>query len=669
MHSNRLLVILFLFATQSLAQSTQPAFTDPANRLKTLSQQARQFLDRQQPDSAWQFALKPGLLLLKQLPEQDSAHRVIRQLTGTYYYQRRAFANAIREWTTAVRLSALAADTARQIRSRYELSMVYANLGLNQQSIDESLKNLRLYASQDKPRNWSSTYAMLAVNYEQLGDYRNEEHYTRLALHYARLDWVNDPGWPVLLEAEWHTQHNRHQAAIGQFRRFIQIQARRYSRENVTSCQLQLAQSLQKSGQPDQARQVTKQAIEAAHTDGELTAEAEGYSLLATLYGQRGQPQDALRAARQSVALTWQSGHIVLRPAALKTLANAQERAGQYRVALQTFRQLQQLTDSLSRANKVEVIEATQAIFDVEQKDSQIKLLSKNLIINELEKNQQWLLGWIIIGSLVMGVAITVFFLRRSNRQKRKIETQAAQLAELNGVKDRLFSIVSHDLRGPVMSLKQSLDRLETSTSTAHTLPELPRFRQSVNAVAALTDNVLCWALSQMGGLRTRPQPVGLPELVQDVLALYQETIRQKNIDLIISDIGPDQGLAMVLADENQAEIAIRNIVQNALKFSPVGGTLTLSIESQGQALSLVIMDDGPGFDWQPHQTSTTRASTNSTGLGLTVVEDLMERNGGRLQISRRTDGPMGTVARLTWPVEQRKLNRSERNLVIVEQV
>ncbi len=637
---------------QSLAQPTRPALTDPASRVKALSQQAQQLLDRQQLDSAWRYALKPGLALLTKLTESDSAHRVIRQLTATYYHRHRDFASAIRELNTLVRLNQAAKDTAQLIKSRYRLSVIYSNLGLNQQAIAQSFATLRLLANGDKPMEQSAAYSILMVNYQELGDSVRSAHYAGLTAQYARLNRNQNPGWSLLLEAEKNGDAKKYALAIRQLRQFIRIQAQRHTRENVTYSQLKIAEYHKQANQTDQARGVVEKAIESARQDHELTAESEGYNLLADLLLQQGKPAKAIRAARQSVALAGQSGHIVLRPDALKTLAKAQEYAGQYQNALQTVHQLQHLTDSLHTANKIEVIAATQAVFNVEQKDSQIKLLNQNLIIKELEKEQQWLLGWVIIGSLFMGVTITVFFLRRSNRQKHEIATQAAQLAELNGMKDRLFSIVSHDLRGPVMSLQQSLDRLETASSA--TQPDaLPRFRQSVNAVAALTDNVLCWALSQMGGLRTRPQTVALTDLVADVLALYQETIRQKNIDFIMPDEHAGEAPPLVLADENQAEIAIRNIVQNALKFSPTGSRLTVSFEQQVNQVSLLVADEGPGFEWQSGNTGTTRASSNSTGLGLTVVEDLMRRNGGELQISRRMAGTTGTVVRLTWPAPE----------------
>jgi signal transduction histidine kinase len=139
---------------------------------------------------------------------------------------------------------------------------------------------------------------------------------------------------------------------------------------------------------------------------------------------------------------------------------------------------------------------------------------------------------------------------------------------------------------------------------------------------------------------------------VQEVLALYQETIHQKNLHVVF---GPETDTPLILADENHTEIALRNIIQNAIKFSPNNGQLTFSVEPTEKFVTLTVADNGPGFDWQPGHASrgqtTTRASQNSTGLGLTVVEDLMQRNGGSLQISRQTDGVSGTVARLTWVV------------------
>jgi two-component system, sensor histidine kinase and response regulator len=261
---------------------------------------------------------------------------------------------------------------------------------------------------------------------------------------------------------------------------------------------------------------------------------------------------------------------------------------------------------------------------------------------------------------LLLGVGVVGVFWyqarqrgRLLTRQNIEIEAQAAQLAELNDLKDKLFSMVSHDLRGPVTSLLQSIDRLETAS--LNTVAEaLPRFRQSVSVVAGLTENLLCWSLAQMDGLHTRPQAFDLRDVLTEVLALYQEPFRQKQLTTtVLPDATPPTN-RRVLADENQTEIAIRNIVQNALKFSPVGGQLTFCIEQTQDRLTLLVTDEGPGFRWEPTGTGAdklqTRSSQSGTGLGLVLVEELMRLNGGSVQITPRPE-QVGTVVRLTWPL------------------
>jgi signal transduction histidine kinase len=169
--------------------------------------------------------------------------------------------------------------------------------------------------------------------------------------------------------------------------------------------------------------------------------------------------------------------------------------------------------------------------------------------------------------------------------------------------------------------------------------------------------------LAQLGGLRTRPQPFPLYDSLTDVLALYAEPIRQKRIQVRLPIAEPaiaafgsvalDSDAVSIVADEHQTDIVLRNVVQNAIKFSPESGTLTFETQQAGEYVTLLIADEGPGFDWTPNPTgqlaSPTRPSQTSTGLGLTVVEELMRHNGGSLSITKRPNAP-GTLVRLTWP-------------------
>jgi signal transduction histidine kinase len=660
MNRNFLLITLFLFSFGSLAQATKPVANDPARQLQTLSQQARQFIDRQQADSAWQQAIKPGLPLLKQVPDTALVSRLFRREMASIFMEQRKFQEAIKTVKPLLIQCRQVGDKLMEGIVRVILCRAYHNLGMLQECITEALYNINLFQQLPNHDILSLSYTALARAYQESSDTVRAMRYNDLGVQHGKLAGrTNIRIVSFLNDGITLVSKKKYRKAIQSYKTVLRITQEDKTLDHYTATGfVGLAQAFEADKQLNEAVKMAKMGILKARLYNDTEAEIEALLIISSVEVSLGNNKASLAAATDALKLTYTGAPPIARLLALETYSQAQERVGNTAAALKATRQLAALTDSLNQINKAEAIATAETRFGVQAKNATIGLLNKNAALRQQQSRQEQQTAGIVIGFLVLGIGIVGLFwyqARKTGRilqgQKTEIEAQAAQLAEVNGIKDQLFSIVSHDLRGPVMNLQQSLDRLETAPAA---LAELPRFRESVNAVASLTDNMLCWALGQMGGLRTRPQAVALSDIVSDVLGLYQETIHLKNINLIINDKPAGKPDPLVLTDENQAEIAIRNIVQNALKFSPVGGTLTLWVEQYGSDVGLLITDDGPGFDWQPGESSpgqtATRASTNSTGLGLTVVEDLMRRNGGELQIARRQDGP-GTVARLTWPL------------------
>ena len=267
---------------------------------------------------------------------------------------------------------------------------------------------------------------------------------------------------------------------------------------------------------------------------------------------------------------------------------------------------------------------------EMARKETQIRQLAGQ------QQRQQILLAGVSVVALL--ATAFVLLLRRSHR---RIERQRAELSQINATKNRLFSVVSHDLRGPVLTLRQSLDRLDRVPPAAR--PEaMERLRQSVNGLVLLTDNLLLYALAELDGLTTHLRPVGLAPLLANVLNLYREPIREKQLTVTGWPLPANVPDWPLLADETQAEIALRNVWQNAVKFSPVGGQLMVSIDEQARQITVQITDQGPGFSWPP----PAEIAPTGTGLGLQVVQDLMARNNGSLRVD---PGPTGTTVSLTW--------------------
>jgi signal transduction histidine kinase len=289
-----------------------------------------------------------------------------------------------------------------------------------------------------------------------------------------------------------------------------------------------------------------------------------------------------------------------------------------------------------SRDSRLQMTQLKAAL-DIEKKETEITLLAARQ-----QQQSLFLLASIAVSVLLLSLLVVL------QRARRRSEHQRTELARLNGIKDQLFAIISHDLRGPVVSLRQSLELIERTNVASELARPLARFGQLTQTLLSLTDNLLYWSLGQMTGLKTSRQVVALGPIITETLRLYEAAIQQKNLHLhrCESLLHPDG--AVLLADEQHTRIAVRNILQNAIKFSPVGGHIRLAGTEQNGQFSLTVADDGPGFDWQAGQNV---ASQTSTGLGLTVVADLMHRNGGAIQVERRAN-PAGAIVRLSWPAQ-----------------
>ncbi|MEZ0538339.1 sensor histidine kinase [Fibrella arboris] len=246
--------------------------------------------------------------------------------------------------------------------------------------------------------------------------------------------------------------------------------------------------------------------------------------------------------------------------------------------------------------------------------------------------------------------------LRQQHAQlEARLADVTAELAVANRDKYRVFSIISHDLRSPVASLNDSLRLLQQHMVSQADFVNLTRqLSKSTDRLYNNLDNLLHWSLTQLDELRSQPRPVLLRDLADDVLDLAESTAMRKEItlnNLIIPTIP-------VWADEDQLRTVLRNLVDNALKFTPVGGEITLWGQRSSNWGTLHIRDTGVGIAPQRLKTLFTQAASEpgthgekGMGFGLRLCRDLIERNGGRLAVSSKAGN--GTTFRLQLPLVQ----------------
>lgn len=235
----------------------------------------------------------------------------------------------------------------------------------------------------------------------------------------------------------------------------------------------------------------------------------------------------------------------------------------------------------------------------------------------------------------------------------KEIERSREELRNLNKKKDLIFSILSHDLRSPLTTLKGFLSLLIENTD-ALSRDDLKKhastIRHSVTNSLDLIDNTLYWSLSQTGNIQCNPSTVFLAPLFEKIRGLYQLTAEKKKIDLQFMHM---DGLA-VHADENMIYVLLRNLVSNALKFTMEGQCVQVDAMQQGALICIRVKDQGVGmsdlevkkiFELDNPVVKKGTSSEKGTGLGLMLCKKFIELNRGQLLIeSKEGEGSQFTV-------------------------
>lgn len=344
------------------------------------------------------------------------------------------------------------------------------------------------------------------------------------------------------------------------------------------------------------------------------------------------------------------------------------------------------LRDSLLNWEITQKSMALKAGFDAERQEIKITELELENERAKLERNVS-ILVFVLVTLLLLSIGLLVV---RNNRQKRianqqlqeknqEIQTQNveliksreellrqsdlvneknASLQQANEMKDKLFSIISHDLRGPIASLKSLLGLVAKGAVNVDEFQVMaPKLNQNVTGIHETLENLLQWSYSQMRGVKFSPVVFDLKKVIENKVNLFLEAAKAKRIT--IADKTPSEIFAF--ADQDQVSLILRNLLNNAIKFTPDGGRVTMAAEHVGDQISITITDTGIGIP--PDRLAElfkplARASTvgthgeKGTGLGLLLCYEMAQKNNGQLLVKSQVG--VGSTFTLLLPMPAR---------------
>ena len=342
-----------------------------------------------------------------------------------------------------------------------------------------------------------------------------------------------------------------------------------------------------------------------------------------------------------------------------------EEEQGNYKKAFKYQRDYHALRDSIKLENKLKDVVVTE--FKRVNSENEGLTKSNKIIQTENINHEKTILTTVII--LVFVVILLVLFYKRNLEKKAtnlllkkqrdeiveinkeleslneevvaQMEITAAQnkeLEQVNKVKNKFFSIVSHDLRSPIATLKMLFGLHKQGHLNNDELNNLlTKFEETIYSTSAFLDNLLHWSKSQLDGIVISRSEFDISNLVDENAKLVETAIRLKGIKLEIN-IEPN---TKAFADVNMINVVVNNLISNAMKFCDTGDAITVEAHNSKGKMFLSITDNGPGiskenlenlFDLE-HTITTSTSGEKGHHIGLVLCKDMIEQNNGEIKV------------------------------------
>lgn len=381
------------------------------------------------------------------------------------------------------------------------------------------------------------------------------------------------------------------------------------------------------------------------------------------VYMKQRKYDEALKFINHSLELAIAHNARVLETRCYNRLSDLWENKGNYARALEYFKLFKQLEDSIFSQEMQAKLLRDQVRFETEAKDSEIAQLSRLQDIKDDQIKKQEFIRNILVVVMALSVILLATVYRSGQRRRQinmlllkhqeEMEKRSEELERLNQVKDKFFSIISHDLRSPINALSGLLDLLDRGALPQEEFPKhINELRTRFNHTRTLLNNLLDWTLLQMDKLNVQASKIELRKIVEENVQLLGHA-QNKKIQLI-NDVPPG---TYAYADANTINLVIRNLMTNAIKFTNDGGIVQVATEEKEDEWVVCVTDNGIGinpdvlkilFDKTAPYTTRGTANEKGTGLGLILCKEFVEKNGGKISVE--SEAGKGSTFRFTVP-------------------
>lgn len=394
-----------------------------------------------------------------------------------------------------------------------------------------------------------------------------------------------------------------------------------------------IATVYQQLHQPDLALTALREKISMNESQGELRVRPMNDWQLAELLDLVGHQDSVEFYYQRSIALADSAGNLNTSQQARNRYWQWLREKGRFEEALTVYQKFSDQQMALKKKESERLLARERARFEVMETKSELKdANAENL---DLEETNTLYVGLLFaLGFLFVVVLVLLWQLQKT---RKRLQHQNSKLVKLIDTKNKFFGIIAHDIRSPLVAFQNIGKRIQKAHQTGNSdkVNALSsQLDESATQLNGLLNNLLSWALLQNDLLNHRPQALDVQDVILDNLDLFSDLAQMKNINL---ESKVEEGLK-INADEHALHLMIRNLISNAIKFTPEGGLVTVRAFGKKKEYFIQVQDNGLGVPEDKLDEIFTLHSggkrgtkgEKGVGLGLHLVSELMSVHGGK---------------------------------------
>jgi len=694
------LLIIFLYILHFLFAVTISAQSDYTHKTDSLREELKQNSGSKKVNTQLELALniimsdtdealKLANSALESALESDNKEFEMRAyyVLGRIYFVKKDYRLSNTYYNRAVQVSNVLNENWYKGEIFFRQGVIYHQNGEPFLALEKFNNSIQACLASDNYRIIGSSYSMMGTIFRLNGIYdRAIEYIIKSKLNYEKANFSEGDAWATYLLGRIYVDLKNHEKALEYFEEALEKYQRLAvidgRKEGIAICFEQIALINMEAGNLDEARRNVNEVYKIHTESGSEYGLSNAYKIFGRIEYYSGKLREAEKYLDDALILKKEVNDLLSLPRIYlykglvfikqgkfdEGIANINQGLEisvsneQKKIQLEIYTKLTEVylknndyEKVIFNQNKqIEIqnqilsgsanikIEQLQAFYELDQKNSLIaELKNQNEINNLMLKQQRTYQIMMLIGILfvlVIALIISLFY--------NKLRIKNKELNALNITKDRLFSIIAHDLKGPIgSSLELSKILIEDSENKKQ--PQINNYSsliyQSLNSSYSLLNNLLEWARNQFQKIEFHPQSLNLSILLQDVLKHLSFLSQNKNISLITNC----EDSMQIFADEGMLKTIVRNLLSNAIKFSSPNGEIIISANENDKFVQLSVQDFGTGiepeliprlFDNSTNTTSFGTLGEKGTGLGLILVKDFIEKHGGKIWVESEVD-------------------------------